>query len=290
MLKTCTTTPEMSIASAKIKRYINLNSMPSMKLNFCVHRSARNVEKGSLAVETCGQVFHSVARSEITPSRYRNKLNTYADLCLRKIFILNSLIRVCRFCIIRFMKPLYKQVIHILQSSHIALCCWSKSELHPLVDGLLGWRQDFSSKPKHQASCVAKNLIFEAIITQAEVPNLSEAAKIALLQEGMREAKRNERGGLAICIVGVIVGVAGFFTGSYVQSATDLGIHLGIVGIAIAAVGFVLYFYYARIYLRFAGQLVSLASRSAHPCPQCGKALPEGEYSFCPFCGSPLKS
>jgi hypothetical protein len=65
----------MSIASARMTRYANLNSMPGVRLNFSVQRSVRNVEKGSLADETCGQVFHRVARSEITPTRYRNKLS-----------------------------------------------------------------------------------------------------------------------------------------------------------------------------------------------------------------------
>jgi ribosomal protein L37AE/L43A len=23
-------------------------------------------------------------------------------------------------------------------------------------------------------------------------------------------------------------------------------------------------------------------------CPKCGRQLPEGEYAFCPFCGSPI--
>jgi hypothetical protein len=116
MLRTCTITPETSIASARMTRYANLNSMPGVKLNLSVQRSVRNVEKGSLADETRGQVFQRVTKSEIAPTRYRNKLNAYADFCLRKIFIPNSLFRLCRFCIIRLMKPLYKQLIHILHS------------------------------------------------------------------------------------------------------------------------------------------------------------------------------
>jgi uncharacterized membrane protein YfcA len=115
---------------------------------------------------------------------------------------------------------------------------------------------------------------------------LSEAAKIALLQEVMKEAKRNERGGLIICIVGVIVSVAGFYT----ASRFPYSVNLGIVGLVVAALGFTVYLYYARVYLRFVGQLASMASKSAVPCPQCGKALPEGEFAFCPFCGHQLKS
>jgi hypothetical protein len=114
---------------------------------------------------------------------------------------------------------------------------------------------------------------------------LSEAARIALLQEVMREAKRNERAGLVVCIVGAVVAVAGFSTTSLAGSS----LNLGILGIVIAALGFIVYLYYARVYLRFVGQLSSLAFKSAVPCPKCGKALPTGEFAFCPFCGSPLK-
>ena len=115
---------------------------------------------------------------------------------------------------------------------------------------------------------------------------MSEAAKIALLQEVMREAKRNERGGLLVCIVGVVLAVAGFSTISFAENSFNLGI----LGIVIAAIGFVVYLYYARVYLRFVGQLASMISKSAIPCPHCAKPLPEGEFAFCPFCGSPIRS
>ena len=102
----------------------------------------------------------------------------------------------------------------------------------------------------------------------------------------MREAKRNERAGLVVCIIGVIVAVAGFYTNSWVPNAFNLGI----LGIVVAAIGFVVYLYYARVYLRFVGQLASMTSKSATLCPKCGKALPEGEFAYCPFCGAQLKS
>jgi hypothetical protein len=41
---------------------------------FFVHRSVRKVEKGSLAEETCGQVFQSAVRSAAIPIRHRSKL------------------------------------------------------------------------------------------------------------------------------------------------------------------------------------------------------------------------
>jgi len=132
----------------------------------------------------------------------------------------------------------------------------------------------------------AKRLIFKFAIVALEVLRLSEAAKIALLQEVIREAKRNERGGFLVCIIGVVLAVAGFSTISLAPN----GFNLGILGIVIAAIGFVVYLYYARVYLRFVGQLASMTSKSAIPCPHCAKPLPEGEFAFCPFCGSPLRS
>jgi uncharacterized membrane protein len=119
-----------------------------------------------------------------------------------------------------------------------------------------------------------------------KVLNLSEAARIALLQEMMRDAKRNERGGLLACLVGVVVSVAGFSTIPLARNSLELGV----VGLVIAAVGFVVYLHYAHLYSRFVGQLAKIAFKSATPCPQCGKELPEGEFGFCPFCGTSLKS
>jgi len=113
---------------------------------------------------------------------------------------------------------------------------------------------------------------------------LSETAKVALLQEVMREAKRNERSGLAVCIIGVIVAVAGLST-TWVSN----GINLGIIGIVVAGIGFIIYLYYGRVYLRFIGQLALMVTKNASPCPKCGKPLPEGEFAFCPHCGSSLK-
>jgi len=115
--------------------------------------------------------------------------------------------------------------------------------------------------------------------------NLSEAARIALIQEMMRDSKRSERGGLLICLVGVVVTVAGFSTISLARNSLELGV----VGLVIAAVGFGVYLHYSILYSRFVGQLAKIAFKCKTPCPQCGKELPEGELSFCPFCGSSIK-
>lgn len=115
---------------------------------------------------------------------------------------------------------------------------------------------------------------------------MSEAARIALLQEMMADAKRGERGGLLACVVGVILSVTGFSTTWLAANS----INLGLFGLVIAAVGFAVYLHYARLYSRLVGQLAKIAFKSATPCPRCGKALPEGEFDFCPFCGGALNS
>jgi hypothetical protein len=113
---------------------------------------------------------------------------------------------------------------------------------------------------------------------------MSEAAKIALLQEMMTNAKRSERGGLLGCIVGVIVSVLGFST----LPLAGNSINLGVLGLAIASVGFAVYLHYTLLYSKFVAQLANLAFKSATPCPKCGKILPGAEYGFCPFCGTDL--
>jgi len=116
--------------------------------------------------------------------------------------------------------------------------------------------------------------------------DLSEAARIALLQEMMAGAKRGERGGLLACVVGIIVSAAGFSTPWLAANS----INLGILGLVIAAVGFAVYLHYARLYSKFVAQLAKIAFKTATPCPHCRKTLPEGEFDFCPFCGVSLNS
>jgi len=84
-----------------------LNARPAIKPSFSVQRSVRKVEKGSLADETSGQVFHSVVKSAAIPARQRIKLRAYVDLFLRRIFILHSQIQMCHVGFIRFMNSAY---------------------------------------------------------------------------------------------------------------------------------------------------------------------------------------
>ena len=98
------------MASPKTTRYTSLNARPTINSSFSVQRRVRKVEKGSLADETSGQVFHSVAKSAAIPARQRIKLRAYVDLFLRRIFIPHSQIQMCHVCFIRFMKPAYTAI------------------------------------------------------------------------------------------------------------------------------------------------------------------------------------
>jgi len=112
----------MSMTSPKTTRYTSLNSRPRMKPRFSVHRSVRKVEKGSLADETSGQVFHSVVKSAAIPAKHRVKLRTYLDFFLRRIFNLHSRLELCNFCFIRFMKSVFT-AIYILHLGFSAPVC-----------------------------------------------------------------------------------------------------------------------------------------------------------------------
>jgi hypothetical protein len=81
-------TPEMSSASPAMKRYTSLNSKPGMKSRVSVHRSARKVEKGSLADVICGHVFHKAVKKAAIPIRQSIKLRAYADFWVRRIFFI----------------------------------------------------------------------------------------------------------------------------------------------------------------------------------------------------------
>lgn len=116
--------------------------------------------------------------------------------------------------------------------------------------------------------------------------NLSEKAKLAYLQEKIKEAKGLERGGLLICVLGVVLAIAGFGFGSFFEQGAATLAEVG--GILLAGFGFVWYFYYSNQYFKLLEQLKRMAV--ANPkCSTRGKELPQGNYAYCPFCGNSLK-
>jgi RNA polymerase subunit RPABC4/transcription elongation factor Spt4 len=100
----------------------------------------------------------------------------------------------------------------------------------------------------------------------------------------MMNAKRSEGSGFIACLVGVVMAAAGFYTVPLAGNSTNLAV----LGLAIASVGFIVYLHYSRVYSKLVTQLAKIAFATAKPCPKCGKPLPEGQFGFCPFCGSNL--
>jgi hypothetical protein len=76
--------PEKSKASPKTTRYTSLKSKPGTKSNVSDQRSAKNVERGFSAEDTCGHVFQSVKNSAVTPNKQKIMLKAYADRCFRR--------------------------------------------------------------------------------------------------------------------------------------------------------------------------------------------------------------
>lgn len=112
---------------------------------------------------------------------------------------------------------------------------------------------------------------------------MSEQAKIAYIQEELKEAKGNQRHGSILVIVGAILTGAGFALADVSQSA----LYLGILGVLLVVSGIVYGAYYVAKVTKLKEQLKTMAIKIVI-CPKCGKEIPEGNYTFCPFCGSPL--
>lgn len=112
---------------------------------------------------------------------------------------------------------------------------------------------------------------------------MSEEAKLAYLQEQLKEVRRNERFAEIGFFIGIFVAMFGLIPNPFGRNWTIYGI----IGIFIAGGGLVSSIYMYRQHLFLMKQLGRLAIVNPK-CPQCGKELPKGNYAFCPFCGKSL--
>ena len=119
---------------------------------------------------------------------------------------------------------------------------------------------------------------------------MSEEARLAYLQEKIKDAKRNERiGPLGIAMGGVFVGV-GIVLNIWNNIVTVIGGLLVIVlGIFLFVFGIYVSGHYAGQYKNLMKELEKMAN-TPPICPNCKKELPKGNLVFCPFCGNSLKS
>ena len=116
---------------------------------------------------------------------------------------------------------------------------------------------------------------------------MSEEAKLAYLQEKIKDVKRNEKmGALGIVMGGAFVGIGIVFNGLgdivnfLVGISIVLGIFFFVFGIYVSG-------HYASQYKNLMKELESMTV-SFPKCPKCGKELPKGNFAFCPFCGASL--
>lgn len=133
------------MTSARMKRYTSLNSTRGTKSSFSVQSKSRKVEKGSLAEEICGQIFHAMARRAITPTEHRIKLKANADLCLRRTLMRTHGFRFAGFCFIRFMKPVYTSSL-IARAGRMVTPCRDKLKYCPLPDYSWSKVEDYMSE------------------------------------------------------------------------------------------------------------------------------------------------
>jgi len=118
---------------------------------------------------------------------------------------------------------------------------------------------------------------------------MSEQAKVAYLQEKIKEARRNEIGGLALFMFGLFLIALTLIANSF--HPFGLGFFAGIiVGICAVIIGFCVAIYYGVVLLsRFMTESQSMTIQILK-CPHCQKELPKGNFEFSPYCGKSLKS
>jgi hypothetical protein len=118
------------------------------------------------------------------------------------------------------------------------------------------------------------------------VINLSEEAKLAYIQERMKETKGNERIASVASMFGMILALVGFmFSDS--RFLGTCGIWIGVLGIILAIIEGISYVGNSYQYSKLMQELKAMA-KATPTCPKCGKEIPKGSFAFCPFCGSSL--
>lgn len=115
---------------------------------------------------------------------------------------------------------------------------------------------------------------------------MSNEAKLVYIQEKMRETKRRERTAYVGAILGMGLAVVGFVL-SDPRFLSTSGIVLGVIGIIGAVIEAISYAVNMQRYDKLVDELGTMA-KAIPTCPKCGKEIPKGNYTFCPFCGSPL--
>jgi hypothetical protein len=109
---------------------------------------------------------------------------------------------------------------------------------------------------------------------------MSEAARLAYVQEKIKIVKRSER----MSNLGVLFGAITVVVGLRIENRI----------LQISGVAFIIIFTFAAgtyfMKLR-AGLMEELRQlTTGFKCPECGKPIPQADYAYCPYCATPLKS
>jgi hypothetical protein len=114
---------------------------------------------------------------------------------------------------------------------------------------------------------------------------LSEQAKLAYIQERIKEARSRIILGSIVIVFGIVfLGIAVVFPFAPVPTWIEGG-----VGVFLCVFGLVLsLFYYSERNLLLM-QLKGMATKTP-TCSNCGKPIPQGKYKLCPFCGFSLET
>ena len=122
---------------------------------------------------------------------------------------------------------------------------------------------------------------------------LSEEAKLAYLQEKIKEAKSNVKAWSSIIVL------AGSFIALGIVGGVVLSLFSFWVGficlIAMILLGVIFFVYGIYGAVRSSKQYDNLMKElekiavPTYSCPNCKKELPKGNFAFCPFCSASLK-
>jgi hypothetical protein len=110
---------------------------------------------------------------------------------------------------------------------------------------------------------------------------MSEAARLAYVQEKIKIVKRSER----MSNLGVLFGAITVVVGLRIENRI----------LQISGVAFIIIFTFAAgtYFMKLRAGLMEefrQLTEASFKCPECGKPIPQADFAYCPYCAAPLKS
>ncbi|MGD0028630.1 MAG: hypothetical protein ABSC91_06805 [Candidatus Bathyarchaeia archaeon] len=113
---------------------------------------------------------------------------------------------------------------------------------------------------------------------------MSEEEKVAYIQESIKQARSRVIAGGISLVCGAVFLVFAAIAFSSLGAAAWV---VGGIGVFLIVVGLSLSLYYANERSILQLQLKMRTTKTL-TCRNCGKPIPQGKYTLCPFCGSAL--